>query len=300
MKSISMRAKIKKYSMGTMFILPAIIMILLWVAYPLVQTITLSFFEWKGYGPWEFVGISHYIKMFTAEEYFLKSLTNSAIYALTVTAGTILIGFFLALAIDFRVSGWKFYRIVFLLPMVLMSVAASMMWVKILEPNGLLNGVLEGLHLDFLTRAWLGDPKTALASVIVATIWQWSAWPMLFILAGLGNIDNDIYEAAKIDGASTFRRVISITLPLIKNVLIVVFMLQLIYTFRSFDLVWIMTRGGPGYTTEILGTLLYKSAFAYQKFGYASVIAVIMVAISAILAVFYIRSSGYSRRKGNV
>jgi len=134
----------------------------------------------------------------------------------------------LALVIDFKIPGWKAYRTLFLIPLVLMQVAISFMWLQVLAPNGALNSVLGLLGLESLQHAWLGEPGTALGTIIAVTIWQFAAFPMIFILAGLNNINEDIYEAARIDGASTFRRIISITIPLIKNVLIVVGMLQAI------------------------------------------------------------------------
>jgi len=134
--------KLREYGMGIMFILPLIIMIILFIAYPVVQSLLLSFFKWKGYGDWNFIGIQNYIRMFTTDQVFVRSLINSIIFTLTVTAGTVGIGFLLALVIDFKIPGWKAYRTLFLIPLVLMQVAISFMWLQVLAPNGALNSVL--------------------------------------------------------------------------------------------------------------------------------------------------------------
>jgi raffinose/stachyose/melibiose transport system permease protein len=162
-----------------------------------------------------------------------------------------------------------------------------------LDPYGLLNTILGVLGLEQLQLVWLGNRNTAMLAIVFMTVWQFSGFPMIFFLAGMQNIDPELYESAEIDGASTMRRIFSITIPLLKHVFSIIFMLQLIFSFKVFDIVWITTQGGPAGATEVLGTHLYQDAFRKNAFGYASVISVIMFSVATILSIIYIRVSGY-------
>ena len=289
------KSKILEYSIGYAFVLPAVIFILLFIAYPSIQSLILSFFKWNGMSEWKFAGINNYIKMFTSNRYFLTALKNSVIFAIGTTFGTIIVGFILAVLIDFRIKLWKIYRIVFFLPFVFSIVVVSMLWLKVVDPYGVLNSVLGMLHLESLQRVWLADAGGAIAIVIMVSIWQYSSFPMLFFLAGMQNIDEELYEAAIIDGASTARRIFSITIPLLKNVFSILMILQLIFAFKVFDIIYVMTGGGPSGQTEVLGTLLYRSAFKLRDLGSASVIAVIMLVLALVFSLIYIKISGYGK-----
>lgn len=284
-----------EYSVGYLFVVPAVIFILLFIAYPMIQSVILSFFNWNGVSEWKFVGIKNYINMFMGNRYFLTALKNSILFSISATAGTIIVGFILAVLIDFKIKFWKTYRIVFFLPFVFSIVVVSMLWLKIVDPIGILNKVLEVLHLESLQRIWMGDPNSAMIIIIITTIWQYSSFPMLFFLAGMQNIQEELYEAAKIDGASTARRIFSITLPLLKDVFSVLIIIQLIASFKVFDIIYVMTGGGPAGQTEVLGHLLYKTAFRLHEFGSASVLAVIMLIVAMIFSILYIRISGYGK-----
>lgn len=296
----SSKRRILEYIFGYSFIVPAVGFIILFIAYPLIQSIILSFFEWNGMSEWEFTGINNYIKMLTSNRYFFTSLKNSIIFAIGTTSGTIIVGFVLAVLIDFRIKFWKVYRIVFFLPFVLSIVVVSILWLKVVDPYGILNSILGFFNLESLQRVWLSDPKIAITIVILVSIWQYSSFPMLFFLAGMQNIDEELYEAAKIDGASTARRIFSITMPLLKNVFSILIIMQLIFAFKVFDIIYIMTGGGPSGQTEVLGTLLYRSAFKLRDFGSASVIAVVMLIVAIVFSLIYIKVSGYSKTiRGN-
>ena len=291
--------KIKKIKFesitGYFFVAPVVILILIFILYPAIQSIIISFNEWNGISEWKFVGLDNYIKMFTSNDQFYNSLKNSIIYSVFTTMGTIMVGFVLALLIDFKILFWRVYRIIFFLPFILSIVVVSMVWLKIVDKYGLLNKILESLHLENFQKIWLGDPTIAFIIIIFVCIWQYSSFPMLFILAGMQNIDEQLYEAAKIDGASFFRRVKSVTMPLLKNVFSVLIVMQLIFSFKVFDIIYVMTNGGPSGGTEVLGYLLYRSAFRLMDFGSASVISVVMLIEAAILSLIYIRVSGFRK-----
>lgn len=280
---------------GFSFVLPLIIFIIIFLLYPIIASLVLSFFKWKGYGELNFVGIQNFIKMFTIDRYFPIAIKNSIIFSISATFGTVIVGFILAVLIDLKVFLWKFYRFAFFLTVIISIVVTGMLWLRIFDPYGLVNYLLNALNLADLARPWMGEADMAFAIIIFVTIWQYSGFTMIFFLAGMQNIEEDIYEAARIDGASTFRRIKSITLPLLKNVFAVVIMLQLIFSFKVFDIVWVMTGGGPAGGTEVLGTYLYQVAFRKSQFGGGSVIAVIMFLLALIFAIIYTRVLGYRR-----
>jgi ABC-type sugar transport system permease subunit len=277
------------------FMLPAILFILLFIVYPMIHSLILPFFQWKGYGEAKFIGLRNFKTMFTEDEYFWTALKNSVLFSLSGTVGTVLIGFVLAVFVDLKIRFWRMYRFFFFLTVSVSVVITGLLWVKILDPFGLLNTVLGYLNLAHLQKVWLGDTSTAMPAIILTAIWQYSGFTMIFFLAGMQSIDEEIYESAMIDGASKTRRVFSITIPLLKHVFSVVTMLQLIFSFKVFDQVWVMTKGGPAGATEVLGTHLYTDAFRLIRFGYASVIAFIMFVVAIIFSSVYIKISGYTR-----
>jgi len=285
----------RKYFTGILFVLPVAIIILAFIAYPIIQSIVLSFFKWPGYGEWEFVGITNYVKMFTSDRLFLKTLTNTLLYTLIVPIGLVFIGLLMGLVIHLRVPGWKVYRVIFLMPIAIMQGALALMWARMLDPSGLVNILLGWLNLESLQHAWLGEPNAAFFAIIFVTLWQYPGGSMLYLLGGLQTIDEEIYEAAYIDGAGTLRRIISITIPMIKNVIGVVLLIQVIFAFKVFDVVYFLTQGGPANSTEVLGIRLYLLAFEERQFGYASVLATIMVIIAIIFGLLYVRFGGYRR-----
>ena len=253
----------------------------------------MPFFRWDGITEMKFSGLSNFVEMFTEDRYFYTALRNTFVFSAVATVGTVTIGFLLAAAIDSRVLLWKLYTIVFFLPYALSIAAVSMLWLKIFEPSGLLNHVLTHLGLDRFAVPWFDNPNTGLGIMLLVSIWQYSSFPMIFFLAGMQSIDQEIYESAKLDGASTVRQIVSITIPLLKNVFSILVVMQLIFSFRVFEIVWIMTAGGPSGGTEVLGTLLYRYSFRFLKFGYASVLSLIAVTVAVALSFVYRRVSGY-------
>jgi raffinose/stachyose/melibiose transport system permease protein len=289
------KREMKESLLDTLFVLPAILFILFFILWPIIQSLALSFYRWDGVGPWKFVGIKNYVRMFTRDKFFYLALKNTLIFAVVTTIGEMLIGLTLAILIDMGIRGWKTFRFIFFLPVALSQVAIALLWVKIYARDGLINSFLEILGLESLHRVWLGDARYALWCVCLVSIWQYGGWHMIFFLAGMQGIDPQIYESAKIDGASTMRRIFAITLPLLKNVFFIITILSLILGFKNFDLVYVLTTGGPAHATEVLATQIYQHAFDVHRFGYASVLAVILVAVALIFSVFYIKLTGYEK-----
>jgi len=272
---------------------PALILISIFIIFPALQSVAISFFRWNGYTEWRFNGIQNYIEMFTRDRFFYQAFINTVIFQLGATFGTIVVGFILAVIIDLKVKLWKTYRIIYFLPYVLAQFAVATLWGTIFSPIGLANSILEKLNLEFLQVAWFGIPWVAKAVMIFVAIWQYSSFPMIFFLAGMQNIDEEIYEAAQIDGATKLQRIIKITVPLMKNVISIIVVLQLILSFKVFTYVYVMTEGKPAGKTHVLGTLLYRFAFETNRFGYSSVLSIIMLIMALIFAIIYLRISGY-------
>lgn len=281
--------------LGYSLIAPAILFAVVFLAYPFFQTIIVSFFEWDGFTAWKFVGFQNFIDLFTKERYFYLALKNTIFYSIGTTFGLIAMGFILAVLIDLKVFLWKMYRIIFFLSYSLSIVGISLLFLKIFAPEGLINIIFKSIGLDPVI--WFGSSTRALLIIIFITIWQGSGFAMVFFLAGMQNINQELYEAAMLDGASLMRRIFSITIPQLKNVFSILIVMELIFSFKVFDIIYVMTAGGPNGQTSVLTILLYRQAFEFVKLGYASSIGFIMIVISVILSIFYVRFSGYRERK---
>lgn len=215
--------------------LPAILFIVAFILLPMIQSLILPFFRWKGYGELTFIGLRNYETMFRRDEFFWTALQNSLLFSLFASAGTVVIGFVLAVLIDFKIRFWPVYRFLFFLTVSISVVITGLLWVKVLDPFGLLNAVLGALGLEHLQRVWLGDVATAMPAIIATAVWQYSGFTMIFLLAGMQSINADLYESATIDGASRWRTVFSITIPLLRHVFSVIasimFFVALVYSF---------------------------------------------------------------------
>ena len=271
------------------FVAPSILLLLFFMAYPLADSLALSFYQWKGLGPRTFVGLSNFKEM-VADRLFFGATWHTIVLAVVVTLGTVGIGFILAMAISRRVTGWKTFRVGYYLPVMLSLVVVGALWLRIYEYNwGLLNTFLRGIGLDVLALPWLADMKYALWSVIIVIIWQYAGFPMIVILAAIEGIPQDLHDAATIDGVNDWQRGRYLTLPLIRPVVASISMLQLILSLKVFDIVWVMTKGDPGNSTAVLGTFLFRKGFETQQYGYASAVAVVMFLIVFTLTYLYQR-----------
>ncbi len=272
-----------------MFILPALLIFLVFLIYPLIQTIYLSLTQWAGFdlAKITFVGFRNY-KMLLPDRIFWKALRNTMIFVLGTTIFLNLFGLAIALFLNNELRITKLVRTLIFIPVLLSPVIVGVMWSRILGSFGAVNHILEKMGIIDIPIFWLGDRRIALWSIIAATIWQWVGYDMMLYLTGLQQIPYELYDAAKIDGANNWHIFRFITLPLLKGIATMVILLNLIGGVRIFDTVFVMTRGGPNHNTEVLATHLYSVAFWFNKMGYASVIAVIILVISLIFA--YLRN----------
>lgn len=283
--------KIIKNKFAYALVLPAVILSLVFIIWPLLSSIVMSFYKWDGILKPEFVGLRNYVKLFT-DESFLQTVFNNLWFCFLVVIGTVFMGFLFAAAIHMRVKGWKIFKFVYYIPVMLSLTVVGSLFVKILDPNfGPFNLILEKIGLGNLAMAWLGDFRTALYTLVIVTIWQYSGFTMILLLTSMENISKEIHDAASIDGVNGVQRLFWIIFPCIKRTFFVVVMTQMIFSFKTFDLIYVMTNGGPGGSTEILGTLMYRYAFKATEYGYGSAVSVVMVLIISVISMIYLKMS---------
>jgi len=238
-----------------------------------------------------FIGLENYEQLLN-DPFAMQSLINTIIFVFVSTFFEILFGLAIALVINRYFRGRGIVRAAVLIPWAIPTVVASQMWRFIFNDNyGLLNFSLFGADTA-LYRAWLADPLFAFAAIVIADVWKTSSFSALIILAGLQIIPDEIYEAAKIDGANAWQRFIKITLPLIKPALLVALLFRTMDAFRVFDVVFVMTQGGPADSTNVLQFYGYKKIFAEGLMGYGSTISVLVFLITFIISLVYIRTIG--------
>jgi len=234
----------------------------------------------------KFLGLGNWYTLFH-DPIFWKAFMNNIFLVVVSIAIQIPAGIILGVFVSSTLKGTRIFKLVYFIPMMISSVAIGITWKYVYDPNfGLLNSFLRLLGLDILAKGWLGDPKLALASVIVATCWQFIPFYMVLFAAALAGIPKNLYEASYIDGATGIQAFFRITLPLLKNTIRVACVLSLTGSLRFFDLIYVMTGGGPNRASELLATYMFEQAFTSFKMGYGSTIAVFMFLLSFVLAMF--------------
>ncbi len=255
---------------------PALVVFLLYRLIPLGWNFALSLQFWSPTQPAEFAGLYHYEEMFVYDGVFRDALKNTFIYMLTAPIG-IAIALGLALLVHTQIRGRGLYRTLIFLSYPLMAVGVGIIWRWLYDEKvGLFNFMLRRLGVIDQPIAFLESFSTALPSVMTAAIWQILGLFMIILLTGLQNIPDHLYEAAAIDGANQWRRFHRITLPLLRPSIFLCLIIGIIASFTSFDLIFVMTNGGPGHATELLITYIYKAAFKLTQFDYAGALTVIM------------------------
>lgn len=262
-----------------LFILPAFIVYISVVILPIAVSGYYSLLEWNGLGEGSYIGIKNYIDLFVNNsDGFVKSVINSIILASLSIFIQIPIALILALTIAKGVKGENFYRTVYFIPVIISTTVIGQLWMKIYHPNyGMLNTVLEMIGLDGLKSNWLGSKETALASAFFVLVWQYIGYHMLLMYSAIKSIPNTIYEAARIDGASNSQVARKITIPLIMPMVKVCVTFALIGSLKTFDLIYVLTKGGPIHATEVPTTLMFSMIFLQNKYGYGSAMAIFVL-----------------------
>ncbi len=275
---------------GALFVVPGLIVYLIFMVYPFLDTIYLSFTNWNGVATSkDWVGLSNYARMF-ADGAALKAFANNVVWVILGTISPVVIGLFEALLVWSGARASLFFRVLFFLPFVLPLVVIGIVWQWIYNPLfGVVNKVLDGAGLEGVSRGWLADPHTALYAVLIAAIWGASGFCFLILHASLQNVDMSTVEASMIDGANWFQRAWSIVVPQIAPQLTMVTAVTLIGGFSVFDIIYVMTGGGPGNASEVLATYTYKTAFEQNEAGYGSALAMLITVLSLISAFVFVR-----------
>ena len=287
-----LRKRGRELTLVWLFLVPSLAIFALYRIVPLIWNLVLSFQFWSPYKPAEFAGLYHYEEMLFYDDAFWQILWNTAIFMATAPIG-ILLALGVALLVNSRIRGRDSYRTIIFLSYPVMTVAVGIIWQWLFnEKVGLINYLLIELRLIDSGIPFLQSFAWALPSVIVASIWQVIGFYMIILLTGLQSIPPNLYEAAAIDGASTFQRFRRITLPLIRPSLFLCFVIGIINSFTAFDLIFVMTGGGPGHATDLLVTYIYSLAFSLSKFDYAAAITVVNFVLFLALAFIANRLAG--------
>lgn len=262
-----------------LMIIPGLFLVILFNYIPIMQSFMYSFYRWSGGAKKTFIGMKNYIDLFSSEVFYI-SLVNQFIILLTRTVFMIVPSLLVArliFGLKSRPGVSNFFRQIFVIPVVIPPIVVLLIWQFLFDGEiGLLNEILKSLSMGHLTRAWLGDPKTALGSVIAIGFPWIQGTNMLIFLAGFLAIDESIWDSVLLEGVKPLRRLLSIDIPLILGQLKLNIILTIIQLMQDFVGVMILTDGGPGTATMVPGLLLYKNAFAYAKMGYANAIGVVM------------------------
>jgi len=271
------------------FIAPNLLLFSVFMFAPIIYAFYISFFEWRGVGAARFVGVDNYRTLIN-DPVFWQSLRHTFVYAAGVVPTSIALGLATALLLNRKIPGRAFLRSVYFLPVVISAVATGMIanWI-FNDSYGVINGALKAF--GWKTIPWLNSPAWALAAVIIATVWIRIGFCMILYLAGLQSIPGMYYDAAQVDGASLRQQFRYITWPLLMPTTFLLLILNIIFSFESFDLVYVMTGGGPGYSTTVLPVYIYQAAFQTGRMGYGSAIGILLLAIILIFTLFQWRIS---------
>ncbi|MVA74707.1 ABC transporter permease subunit [Auraticoccus sp. F435] len=271
------------------FVLPALVAYLVVVVVPNLQGFGYSFTTWDGLSPeFEWVGLDNFARVFDDRSSY-GAMVNTVLLTLAVVVVQNVLGLLLALGLNTTVKSRYLLRLVFFLPVVLTAIVTGYLWTYLLNPRGTVNQILGALGLEGAQQDWLGDPGVSLWAVAAAIVWQGVGITMVIYLAALQNVPAELVEAAKIDGAGSFRRLMAIVLPLINGAVVINLMLTITGTLKQFDMVYAMTGGGPAGATETISTVIYKNAFTLLDFPLAIAQGVLLTLVVAVIAIAQIR-----------
>lgn len=270
------------------FVLPSLALFLCFTIIPLIISGTYSLFQYDGIGTMSFKGLGNYVELFTEDRYFVKAILNSLLLVVASLVIQLPISLLLALVLSKGVKGEKFFRTVYFLPVVISSMVIGQLWMKMFNSDyGLFNGIIRAFGWKDFHYSWLSNPQTAFLSTMVPAVWQYIGYHMLIFYAGIKSISPDYYEAAQIDGATKWQVTRKITLPLLAPVIKTCTVFSITGSLRAFDLIYVMTGGGPNHASEVPATLMYNNLFRKGLYGYGSAQAFFIV-IECLLLTFIV------------
>ena len=280
MKNFQLKQEQSNLLTALIFIAPAVIGTFVFIIIPVIFSFSLSFCDWDLLNEINFVGLNNY-KDILSDSLFIKILINTFVYAISVSILGVIIPLILACILNNKIRGSEFYKTAYFIPFITPMIVIALVWQWIFDPNiGCLNQLLH-LHIN-----WLYDKAYAMPALIAVSVWKLTGYNMIIFLSGLASINQDLLEASKIDGANAFDTFRHITIPLLSSTIFFVIVITSISSFQVFDLIYMMTQGGPDNSTMVLVYSIYKYAFQYFDVGKASAIAYILFAIIFVLVLF--------------
>ena len=292
----SLRTFVRKHGTAYLFVLPCAVVLILMIYNPLVQTIRFSLSKviLPSFAT-QYAGFANFSRAFGTID-MGQILVNTVVWVFGTLALRFVLGFAAAITMDTRVKGILVFRVLALVPWTVPSIVAANVWRWMFQTDfGLINEILKGLGYGGTPINWLGSAHTALLSVLIAYSWAGYPFVMIMILAGMQGIPVALYDAAKIDGANAMQTFFRITLPSLRTILIILVLLEIVSGFNSFDLLFVMTAGGPGVASLILGLYIYRLGFTNFDFGGAAAVSAAMLSVAIVFFLFYVPSS---RRRG--
>lgn len=284
--------KLKKTSTPYVYLLPTVILMLILLVVPIIMVIGYSFYDnviIKD-NP-VFVGLKNYAIILTDKD-FVAGIKNTLFFVSVSVMAHLIIGMIFAMLLNTKYLGKRtkaLFRMIYVLPWMFTASVIAILWKMMLNPNGIINYLLQVLNLSSEHIEWLSSRKVALIAVTCINIWSGYPFYMISILAGLQGISEDLFEASAIDGANAPQTFLKITIPQLKPILISLVMLDFVWTIQQFALIWMTTGGGPINATETLSTYIYKAAFSSYQYSQASAAAVLVLIVCTIIAIFYVR-----------
>ena len=264
-----------------LFLLPALVLFCGILIAPIGASAYYSFFDWNGIGEKVFIGFSNYKELFTSNAIgFLKALRNSLLLAGLSVFLQLPLALALALTLGKKIKGERVFLSVYFMPVLISTVVIGQLWLKIYNPDyGILNAFLRGIGKEEWAKIWLGDKTTALGAVFVPTLWQYVGYHMLLLYAGVKSVPTELREAAMLDGATDRQINRYIVLPYIKPIIRISVIFAVTGSLKSFDLIYVLTNGGPLHTTEVPSTLMISMLFLRNRYGMGSTIAVMLIVL---------------------
>jgi multiple sugar transport system permease protein len=275
---------------GRMFVAPNLTAVAVFMLFPLGFSLYMSVQKWDLFTPAKFVGLANYHSLFADDPLFVIALRNTVVYTVGTVVPTVLISLAVAGVLNRKVKGISIFRTIIFLPLAVSSVVMAVVWQFVFNTNnGLLNIMLGWIGVGPVP--WLNDPKWAMLSLCTVSVWRSVPFATVILLAAMQGVPDNLYEAAKLDGAGEVRQFVSITVPLIRGAVSFVVVISIIHAFQAFDLVYVLTggNGGPETATYVLGIMLFQHAFGFLEFGYASALAWVIFAILLVLTVLQLR-----------
>jgi|HigsolmetaGSP12D_1036236.scaffolds.fasta_scaffold00165_12 raffinose/stachyose/melibiose transport system permease protein len=280
----------KRNMIAYAMILPAMLLFIIFVIVPAVQSFVTSLTDWNGIGSAKFVGLANYIDIFSSpESRFYKALQNNLFWLVFGSTLPVVLGLVQAnLLVRNRIKYSNVFQMIFFLPQILSVTVACVIWTWIYDPiSGPVNEILRLIGLSNLQRSWLGDSHWVMISLLVAYVWLAYGFSTVVFSAAIQGVDTQLYEAATLDGCGKWKQFRNVTMPGIRRTLNTVILLQIIGSFQVFDIVYIMTKGGPGYDSYVLSYYVFSEGLLTSRVGYGSALSIVLSALLFLVSVVY-------------